>query len=114
LKETAVGLGQGEMSKMMKEVGAADTVAAMDALLAQFMTAVDSTVGTLRDVDEEIQAKSQEMEGKLDRKVVSGTSRREGGRLVAEVNYDDGSTRELRAVKENGALRLLPEADAEP
>ena len=46
---------------------------------------------------------------KADRKVTGGTTRREGGKLVADVQYDDGSSRSLSAVRKDGELQIEPE-----
>jgi len=47
----------------------------------------------------------------LQRKPTGGTVRREGGRLTADVEFDDGSMKSVAAVREQGGLRIVP---AEP
>ena len=84
-----------------------ETASSLDEVLAQFMQAVDTSIGGLTE-------KGEELERKANRKVIGGTTRRDGGRLVADVEYDDGTTRSLSAVREQGQLRIVPEADQEP
>ena len=97
LKEQAVAQGQQDISKLVD-------VARVDEVLAQFMQAVDTTVG-------ELGVQAQEIERKTDRRVTGGTTRREDGRLVADVEYDDGSRRSLSAVRKDGTLRIEPETN---
>lgn len=79
---------------------AQETINIIDGLLANFMQAVDVAVGSLQQ--------------KTDRAVTGGNVRRDGGKLVADVQYDDGSERHIAAVREQGGLRIVPEADGGP
>jgi len=78
---------------------AQDTINVIDGLLANFMQVADEAFGNL----------SQ----KADKSITSGNIRREGGKLIADVSYDDGSQKSVAAVREKGGLRLVPESDAD-
>ena len=54
------------------------------------------------------------LDKKTERRVVGGSTSRENGKLVADIEYDDGSTRTISAVRNNGKLEIEPEADAGP
>lgn len=83
-------------------------VEGLDNALAQFMQAVDQAVGMLNQ-------RSEELNRAANRQVVSGTTRRENGQLVADVEYDDGTRRTVRAQRKNGEIVILPpEANGEP
>ncbi|QDP53226.1 MAG: putative portal protein [Prokaryotic dsDNA virus sp.] len=75
-------------------------IAEIDEILAGFMKAADEAVDFL--------------DKKTERKVVGGSTSRENGKLVADIEYDDGSTRTISAVRNNGKLEIEPEADAGP
>ena len=77
-----------------------DVVGRIDGVLSEFMGAVDDAVETI--------------EEKADRKVIRGETRRVDGKLIADVEYDDGTRRTLAAVREGGKLRIVPEVDGEP
>jgi hypothetical protein len=70
-------------------------VDSLDNVLSQFMQVVDSAMRNL--------------EKKADRQVVSGKTRREGGKLIAEVKYDDGTEKSIAAVRDKGNLRIVPD-----
>ena len=75
-----------------------NTIEIIDDLLAKFMQVADQAVSNL--------------ETKADRVPVDGVVTREGGRLTANVQYDDGSEKNIAAVREGGGLRIVP-PDAE-
>lgn len=103
LKQQAVERGQEDMGSLVNTAQALQTVASIDEVLAQFMQAVDDTVGELNE-------KASVIERQANRKVVGGKARRENGRLVADVEYDDGTVRHLSAVRRDGELDI-EEAD---
>jgi len=83
-------------------------VESLDNALANFMQVVDEAVGL-------IEQRSSQIERSANKQVISGTTRREDGQLVADVEYDDGSRRTVRAKRENGEIVILPpEADSGP
>jgi hypothetical protein len=96
-----------------QEVGeSADTHVAVnmtgkvDDMLAEFMTAVDNAMG-------KIDQQTAWLATRATRKPVGGTTSREGGKLTANVEFDDGSTESLSAVKGAGGLKIVP-AEIEP
>ena len=72
----------------------------LDGIVAQFMQDVDAAMGA-------VQEQSRWLATRANRKPVAGTTRREGGKLTAEVQYDDGSTGSISAVREKGGLRIV-------
>ena len=82
---------------------------ALDDVLSTFMQAVDQAMGRL-------DARAEQINRAANRQVVSGSTRRENGQLVADVQYNDGTTRTVRAKRENGQIVILPPdmADGEP
>ena len=74
-------------------------VEALDGIMATFLQAVDEAV-------EVLDAKTEP------KKVVGGATRRENGKLIADVEYDDGTTRQISAVRKNGELQIEPESAA--
>ena len=98
LKEAVAEFGQRAMSDTVDAVGA---TRAIDEVLAQFMVSVDQAMAG-------IEAKSQEIEAKTDRKVVGGVTSRDGGKLTATVDFDDGTTKSVSAVRDGGNLRIVP------
>lgn len=78
-----------------------DVAQRIDSILAEFMTAVDQAISDMR-------AKDSEIERAANKQPVSGTTRREGGKLIADIEYDDGTTRSVTAQRENGDLKLVP------
>jgi hypothetical protein len=102
LKEKAASAGAEEVRQYTDAVVAARDVQKIDDVLANFMGQVDQAVGGISE-------KSKQLETMATRKVVGGNTSREGGKLVANVQYDDGSERSLSAVRENGGLTIEPE-----
>jgi hypothetical protein len=71
--------------------GALNVSTRVDGILSQFMQQADQAIGAMKD-----------------RKVVGGKTTREGGKLTAEVEFDDGTTKSVAAVREQGGLRIVP------
>ena len=44
----------------------------------------------------------------LNRKPIGGSTRREGGKLVADIEFDDGTRKSVSAVRDKGSLRIVP------
>ncbi len=106
IKEAAVDLGQKAMSETVDALGTAQSI---DEILAQFIREV-------RQAHEKIEQTAEEINAKTDRKPVGGTITRKGGKLTANVEMDDGSTKSISAVSEGGNLRIVgtePESPAE-
>lgn len=106
LKEAAVDLGQRTISETVDSVKTLTAVANIDEILAKFMQSVDRAMAGL-------EQKAGELQTKTDRKVVGGIARREGGRLTATVDFDDGTSKSLSVVRDGGNLRVVG-ADEEP
>ena len=88
------------------ETTSLDIGKALDDTLATFMEAVDGALQTM-------QAKSAEIEAKTDRVPIGGMTRREGGKIVADVQFNDGTTKTVSAVREDEGLRIVPNSGAE-
>jgi hypothetical protein len=88
---------QGEV----KEMDAMGTAKSLDEVLANFMQAADDAIGNLNE-------KSVALERNATKKVVGGVTRREGGKLTAEVQYSDGSMESMSAVRDKGGLTIVP------
>lgn len=100
LKEASLVKNQEAIDVAVQEAsGFMGALSSIDEVLAQFMQAVDATVG-------ELNQKASVIERKTDRKLVGGTARRVNGKLVADVQYDDGSVRSLQAVRKDGQLNI--------
>ena len=97
VKEAAVDFGRKIMSET---VDTATDVSVIDEILARFMTSVDQAMAGL-------EQKAGELQTKTDRKVVGGNARREGGRLTATVDFDDGTSKSLSVVRDGGNLRVV-------
>jgi hypothetical protein len=69
----------------------------IDDILASFMEATDMAVTAAQQ--------------QANRKIVSGSTRRDGGRLIADIEYDDGTTRSVAAIRKDGQLQIEPEQD---
>jgi hypothetical protein len=81
-------------------------VGKLDEILASFMLAVDQAMTGLEE-------KAAGLQKTVGRKPIGGKTRRENGRLVADVEYDDGTTRSISAVREQGNLRIVtPDPEA--
>jgi hypothetical protein len=80
---------------------ALDLTQNIDEILAQFMAAVDTHMGS-------IEEKTGWLAGRAMRRPVGGQTRREGGRLTADIEFDDGSKESVSAVREKGGLRIVP------
>jgi hypothetical protein len=76
----------------------------IDGILAGFMQQVDQVMGV-------IEQKGQQTDMRLNRKVSGGQTRREGGRLTANVQFDDGSEESISAVREEEGLRIVPDSE---
>ena len=50
---------------------------------------------------------TDEIATKVDRKPVGGTINREGGKLTADIEMNDGTTKSVSAVREGGNLRIV-------
>jgi hypothetical protein len=98
LKEQASTLGT---TLDERETSALDVSTQIDGLLAKFMQQVDVAMGNM-------QAKAAELEVKSDRQPIGGTTRRSGGRITADIEFDDGSSKSVSAVREKGGLRIVP------
>lgn len=77
----------------------------LDGVVAEFMKAADSALS-------EIRQKTAEIEKKADKTPVDIKTKRANGKLVADIKYSDGSSRSVAAVRENGALKIVPDAEA--
>jgi hypothetical protein len=77
------------------------TAKSLDEVLANFMQAADDAIGNLNE-------KSVALERNATKKVVGGVTRREGGKLTAEVQYSDGSMESMSAVRDKGGLTIVP------
>jgi len=99
LKEAVAEFGQKAMSETVDTAGALDFVTNLDKTLANFMLAIDQANQVQDRVIGEIQ----------DRTPVGGTVKREGGRITADVQMSDGTTKSLSAVREKGGLKIVPE-----
>jgi len=78
-----------------------DTTRALDDIMSQFMTAVDDVLGNLGE-------KSEELDKRTSRKVVGGATRREGGKLVADLQFDDGTASSVTAIRGQSGLEIVP------
>ena len=102
LKEAVVDFGKQAMSETVDAAGTFRTIENIDEVLATFMQAVDQAMQALAD-------KSEGLEKRANRKPIGGQTRREGGKLVADVEFDDGSKESISAVRESGGLKIVPE-----
>ena len=100
LKEQAVQSGQEQMGQMLDAATVLARTDTLDNVMSQFMQAVDDTLGKIDD-------KASELQVKTDRNVVGGKVSRDGGRLTASVEFDDGTTKQVSAVREKGDLRIV-------
>ena len=70
----------------------------LDETTAAFMNQADAAHGVVLAMYEQL----------AKRRPVGGNVTREGGRLRADVEFDDGSTKSVSAVKEKGGLKIVP------
>jgi chromosome segregation ATPase len=84
-----------------------DTTHALDEIMANFMVVADKAMAGLEE-------KAAVLERKTDRKPIDGKVSREGGRLTANVKFDDGTIKTVNAVRDKGQLRIVPEVDDSP
>ena len=108
LKEAVAEFGQKAMSETVDTAGALNFVTNLDETLAKFMLAIDQANQVQGNINAELEAKA-------DRTPVGGTITREGGKLTANVQMSDGSTKSISAVREGGQLRIVgtePESPA--
>lgn len=101
VKTAAVDLGQKAMGETIDAMGTATNI---DRILAEFIQKVDVA-------HTKILENQADIESKVDRKPVGGTVTRDGGTLTANVEMDDGSSKSIRAVREGGQLRIVPDGD---
>jgi hypothetical protein len=101
LKKTATELATQEIAPLVNTADALTQVASMDEVLANFMTAVDGAMSSIED-------KAAQHDISINRRPVGGGVSREGGRLTATVQFDDGSEKELNAVRDKGQLTIVP------
>ena len=103
VKEAAINAGK---SLENEDQGALDVALQVDNILASFMEQADSAISALNE-------KAMSIDAKAGRKPIGGTTRREGGKLIADIEYDDGSTRSIAAVREKDGLRIVqPDSEA--
>jgi hypothetical protein len=108
MKAAEVKTASVELDQKAIEMG--DTVEAMtitenlDQILARFIEQTDVA-------HTKILEKQAEIEAKADRRPVGGTVTRKGGKLIANVEMDDGSSKSISAVREGGQLRIVPDGD---
>jgi len=76
----------------------------IDNILAGFMQAVDQAMGRM---DQNTSA----LHSRVNRKPIGGETRREGGRLVANVQFDDGSEENIAAERGPAGLRIVPDTE---
>ncbi len=81
---------------------ALDIAENLDDVLATFMEAVDQAMAGIQD-------KADNIQQRVDRKPVGGKTSREGGKLTAEVEFDDGTTESISAVRDGPDLKIVPE-----
>ena len=98
VKEAAIAAG---VSLDERDNSALDLVQRVDELFAKHLLQVDEALGV-------INKWSQKTDARIYRKVTGGTSKREGGRIVATVNFDDGSSESLSGVREKDGLTIVP------
>ena len=82
-------------------------VSVIDEILARFMQSVDQAMAGL-------EQKAGALQVKTDRTPIGGTITRDGGRLAANVEFDDGTTKVISAIRDKGQLRIVPEVDDSP
>lgn len=104
VKEAAIASDVALMSGLEDVPGRIDKV---DKLVAGFMRSADKAVGDMK-------SKAARQDIALNRKVIGGKTTRIGGKLTADVQFDDGTSQRITAVREGGELRIIPsEADPE-
>ena len=101
VKEASVAAG---VSLEQRETGAMELSVKVDDVLSQFMTQADQAIGVMRQ-------QADDADIKINRKVIGGKTSREGGRLTAEVEFDDGSMKSISAVRDKGDLRIVPDSE---
>jgi len=84
-----------------RDNSALEVTGRVDDILANFMQQADAAFG-------ELSSKAQSLQKRVDRKPVGGITKREGGKLTANVQYDDGSEESLSAVRDAGGLKIVP------
>lgn len=99
-RSAEVSVREAQMGDTDGKLSAIDKV---DDILAQFMQQADQAISQLND-------KAKEIDTKASRVPVGGTTRREGGKLVADIEYDDGTTRSIAAVRKDGGLQIVPDS----
>lgn len=96
-----------EATDVVSGVNAFEMAEQIDDILAGFMQAADAAMGQLA-------SQSEVLSRQANRRPIGGDVRREGGKLVADVEFDDGSTRSVAAVRDKGGLKIVqPDSEAE-
>jgi len=129
-KETGLTVKAAELKTKgaeLKEAAAALSVRSLsensDAALTatevkEFTENLDDNLSTFIDnisaILQDMQGNAVTLQNRVNRKPVGGATRREGGRLVADVEFDDGSTESIAAIREQGNLRIVRTDNADP
>ena len=101
VKEAAVNA---DMDLDERDLHAFEISNRVDHILANFMQQADQAFGN-------IQQRADVLDMKTNRKPVGGITKREGGKLTATVQYDDGSEKRLSAVRDAGGLKIVPDSE---
>lgn len=104
LKQTALDQGREQIEPMIDAAKALSTATGIDEVLSQFMQAVDSSMGVM-------DQKAQELEVRTTRKPVGGEITRDGGKLTANVQFDDGTTKSVATRRNQGRLEIVPQEE---
>jgi len=104
LKEQAINAIQDQIGELVDSAQVAARTDKLDLLMSQFMVKVDATLGN-------IDARADDLQAKTDREVTGGRVTRDGGKMTATVQYDDGTEKAISAVREKGDLRIVGNED---
>jgi hypothetical protein len=104
VKESAVELGQKAMGDTVDALG---TAQALDQITATFISLVSESLGAIQETTAASDQKIDELAVKVDRVPSGGTITRKGGKITANVEFDDGSSKSLSGVREGGELRIV-------
>ena len=109
LKETGAAIKEQTVAQMSKVKDQAlegsegfMQLQAIDRITARFMQAVDNAMLSMEE-------KAGYAVRAANRQPVGGGVSRDGGRLTATVQFDDGSEKNVSAVRDQGQLRIVPE-----
>lgn len=114
LTEKAAGITQRDAVVTVKESAQSDSkqaqqaIKSIDEVLAAFMERVDETARGFAEQYQRLSQADQQLAQAVTRQPVSGSINRDGGRITANVQYDDGTTRSVAAVRDKGNLRIVP------